>query len=66
MIKILRPIIFAFLASDAVKELVVDLLSAYAERTDNEVDDYAVDLIRRELGLEKKRLKTNLTSYITL
>ena len=52
MIKLLRPIIFAFLTSQAVKELVVDLLSAYAERTDNEVDDYAVDLIRRELGLE--------------
>ena len=55
MIKILRPILFAFLASDAVKELVVDLLSAYAARTDNEVDDYAVDLIRRELGVEKEK-----------
>ena len=49
MISILRPIIFAFLASDAVKTLVVDLLSAYAERTDNAVDDSAVELIRREL-----------------
>ena len=49
MIKLLRPILFAFLASNAVKQLVVDLLSAYAERTDNQVDDYAVDLIRREL-----------------
>ena len=49
MIKLLRPIIFAFLTSDAVKNLVIDLLSAYAERTDNAVDDYAVDLIRREL-----------------
>ena len=49
MIKLIRPIIFAFLTSDAVKNLVVDLLSAYAERSDNKVDDYAVDLIRREL-----------------
>ena len=49
MINFIRPIIFAFLASDAVKNLVVDLLSAYAERSDNKVDDYAVDLIRREL-----------------
>ena len=55
MIKLLRPIIFAFLQSRAVKELVVDLLAAYAERTDNEVDDYAVDLIRRELGLEESK-----------
>ena len=54
MISLIRPIIFAFLTSDAVKNLVVDLLSAYAERTDNEVDDYAVDLIRRELGIEKE------------
>ena len=54
MIKLLRPIIFAFLTSDAVKNLVVDLLSAYAERTDNAVDDYAVDLIRRELFNEKE------------
>ena len=49
MIKLLRPIIFAFLASDAVKQLVVDLLTEYAKRTDNKVDDYAVDLIKREL-----------------
>ena len=49
MIKLIRPIIFAFLTSDAVKNLVVDLLAAYAARTDNSVDDYAVDLIRREL-----------------
>jgi len=49
MIKLLRPIIFAFLTSDAVKNLVIDLLEAYAKRSDNKVDDYAVDLIRREL-----------------
>ena len=49
MIKLLRPIIFAFLQSDAVKQLVVDLLSEYAKRTDNTVDDYAVSLIQREL-----------------
>jgi hypothetical protein len=54
MINLLRPIIFAFLTSDAVKNLVIDLLAAYAERTDNAVDDYAVDLIRRELFDEKE------------
>ena len=41
--------LIAFLASDAVKQLVVDLLSEYAKRTDNTVDDYAVNLIKREL-----------------
>ena len=49
MIALIRPIVFAFLSSDAVKNLVVDLLAAYAERTDNKVDDYAVNLIRQEL-----------------
>ena len=55
MITLIRPIIFAFLASNAVKQLVVDLLSAYAERTDNKVDDYAVNLIKQELFNESTR-----------
>ena len=49
MITLIKPIIFAFLTSNAVKNLVVELLEAYAKRSDNKVDDYAVDLIRREL-----------------
>ena len=49
MIALLKPIIFAFLTSDAVKNLVVDLLEAYSKRSDNKVDDYAVNLIRQEL-----------------
>ena len=54
MISLLRPIIFSFLTSNAVKNLVIDLLAAYAERSDNKVDDYAVDLIRRELFDEEE------------
>jgi hypothetical protein len=34
MIKILRPILFAFLMSDSVKQLVIDLLAAYAKETE--------------------------------
>jgi len=49
MIKLIKPILLAFLASDSVKNLVIELLTAYAKRSDNKVDDYAVDLIRREL-----------------
>lgn len=49
MISLIKPIIFAFLSSNAVKNLVVELLEAYAKRSDNKVDDYAVNLIRREL-----------------
>lgn len=49
MIALIKPIVFAFITSDAVKKLVVELLEAYAKRSDNKIDDYAVDLIRREL-----------------
>lgn len=49
MIALIKPIIFAFLTSDAVKNLVVELLEAYAKRSDNKVDDYAVNLIKQEL-----------------
>ena len=54
MIQILRPIIFAFLASDAVKKLVVDLLEAYAKETDNTIDDIAVEMVKKGLGYEEK------------
>ena len=49
MITLIKPIIFAFLTSDAVKKLVVELLEAYAKRSDNKIDDYAVNLICQEL-----------------
>ena len=54
MITLIKPILFTFLASNSVKQLVVDLLSAYAKRTDNLVDDYAVNLIKRELFGEEE------------
>ena len=49
MIAILKPILFKFLNTKAVKNLVIDLLTAYSKRTDNKIDDYAVDLITKEL-----------------
>ena len=53
MITLIRPIIFAFLQSDAVKKLVIDLLSAYAESTDTTIDDLAVEMVRKGLGYEE-------------
>ena len=50
MIAILKPILLAFLMSDAVKNLVIDLLTAYAKNTENNVDDYAVELVKKGLG----------------
>ena len=49
MITIIKPIIFAFLKTDAVKELVVKLLEAYAKNTDNTVDDKLVELVKKNL-----------------
>ena len=42
MITLIKPILFAFLKSEAVKKLVIDLLSALAKETDNDLDDTAV------------------------
>ena len=49
MILLLKPIIFAFLKSTAVRQLVVDLLEAYAKSTDNAIDDAAVELVKKNI-----------------
>lgn len=49
MIAIIQPILFAFIKSRAVKKLVVDLLAAFAKRTDNQVDDQLVYLVKSKL-----------------
>ena len=42
MITLIKPILFAFLKSDSVKKLIIDLLSALVKETDNDLDDTAV------------------------
>jgi hypothetical protein len=42
MIALIKPILFAFLQSTAVKKLIIDLLTALAKETDNDLDDTAV------------------------
>ena len=49
MITILRPLLFSFIQSTAVKKLIVDMLEALAKRTDNTLDDQAVALIKSKL-----------------
>ena len=49
MITLIRPLLFAFVQSEAVKKLVIDLLVKIAESTDNEIDDKAVEFIRNGL-----------------
>ena len=49
MILIIKPILFAFLKSDSVKKLVVDLLEAYVKLTDNKLDDQALAIVKDKL-----------------
>lgn len=49
MITLIRPILFSFLQSDQVKRLVIDLLRKMAEKSDNTVDDAAVNFIENGL-----------------
>ena len=54
MIALLKPILLAFLMSDAVKKLVVDLITAYAKETETTIDDVAVEMVKKGLNYEEK------------
>ena len=54
MVLLVKPILFAFLKSDSVKQLIVDLLTKLVESTDNTIDVTAVELIRKNLFPNKK------------
>ena len=49
MITLVKPILFAFIKTTAVKELIGKLLEAYAKSTDNTVDDKLVELVKKNL-----------------
>jgi hypothetical protein len=38
-----------FLSTSAVKNLIIQLLEAYAKSTDNTIDDKAVEIVKRNL-----------------
>ena len=49
MILLIKPILFSFLKSKGVRQLVIDLLDAYAKSTDNTIDDAAVELVKSNI-----------------
>jgi hypothetical protein len=49
IVNILKPVIFSFLTSKAVKDLVIQLLEAYVKTTDNRIDDSVVEIVRAKL-----------------
>jgi hypothetical protein len=46
---LIRPILFKFMQSSAVKKLIVDLMRAYVKTTENTVDDSVADFVERNL-----------------
>ncbi len=46
MITLVKPILFAFINSQAVKKLIIDLLTKLVEQTDNDLDDTAVAALK--------------------
>ena len=49
MIALLKPLLFKFMGSKAVKQLVVNLLEAYSKTTDNTIDDKLTALVKKNL-----------------
>ena len=49
MLFLIKPILLKFLTSMTVRQLVVDLLEAYAKSTDNSIDDAAVELVKNNI-----------------
>tara|TARA_R100000781_G_scaffold52185_1_gene34290 strand:+ start:1904 stop:2077 length:174 start_codon:yes stop_codon:yes gene_type:complete len=57
MVTLIRPILTKFVNTIQVKQLIVDLLTALAESTDNTLDDKAVSLIKDGLFPGEKTSK---------
>ena len=49
MLAIIKPILFTFLRSKAIRQLALDLVRACVEKTDNEVDDKLCDMLEQAL-----------------
>jgi len=49
MLKIIKPILFAFLRGSAIKKLALDIIRAMVKKTDNTVDDRLVSALEKAL-----------------
>ena len=49
MLAIIKPILFTFLRSKAIRQLALDLVRACVTRTDNDVDDRLCDMLEQAL-----------------
>jgi|TARA_R100001082_G_scaffold107808_1_gene82188 hypothetical protein len=52
MLAILKPLVLTSLKSEKFKKFVVELLEKLVEQTDNELDDKALAIVKKGLGIE--------------
>ena len=52
MLAILKPLVLTSLKSEKIKKFVVELLEKLVEQTDNELDDKALAIVKKGLGIE--------------
>ena len=52
MLALLKPIVLTFLKSEKFKLFVVDLLEKLVEQTDNELDNKALEIVKKGLEIE--------------
>ena len=52
MFALLKPLVLTGLKSDKFKKFVVDLLEKLVESTDNELDDRALQIVKKGLDIE--------------
>ena len=51
MLAILKPIVLTFLKSEKFKVFVVDLLEKLVQQSDNKLDDQALAIVKKGLGV---------------
>ena len=52
MLAILKPVVLAFLKSDKFKLFVVELLEKLVEQSDNELDDRALQIVKKGIDIK--------------
>ena len=52
MFVLIKPLVLTGLKSPKFKKFVVELLEKLVESTDNDLDDKALDIVKKGLGIE--------------
>ena len=52
MLALLKPLVLTSLKSEKFKKFVIELLEKLVEQTDNELDDRALQIVKKGLDIE--------------